>query len=284
MGYTCPKTASSRTVTSGLLLLLLPGEHAPVGQDGDACIIVNAKTWRQFAMPNLDHEFMHHWSICPIEDSCCVCVECDDLSRIGGESTNTLTRRPDAIYHLRVRAPPPSPSQSTAFNPATARPRPQSMHCSCSRPRVPRLHASVRPAPAAPAPAPPTPHARAGGRTEQASNRSPTRRCGWGWWAQEESPHPNRWTPQSIAVWLVTRSGCLPGLQEQADKRHGQAKPVHGPGQEPKQGQAKPPFFSFSSCSAWLLGPIPGNRPCREMGEQLEGRCGFARFLRRSHF
>ncbi|KAG0514574.1 hypothetical protein BDA96_10G204200 [Sorghum bicolor] len=103
-------------------------------------------------------------------------LKCDDLSRIGGESTNTLTRRPDGRRHnLRARAPPSvlprRPSQPHSIPPGHGR----SQCTAPARVRVfPRLHASVRPAPApaatapAPAPAPPPPpHARA------APSRSP---------------------------------------------------------------------------------------------------------------
>ena len=93
-------------------------------------------------------------------------LKCDDLSRIGGESTNTLTRRPDAIYHLRARTPPPTslaaPVNRIQYRQATAAVNALLLLASACSPS-PR----VRPASSSRTS---TPSARAG-RTEQASNR-----------------------------------------------------------------------------------------------------------------
>ena len=177
-------------------------------------------------------------------------LKCDDLSRIGGESTNTLKRRPDAIYHLRARAPPPSsldprrPSQPHSIPPGHGRSQ-------CTAPaRVRVFPVSTRPSGQL------QPH-----RHHPLRTRGPHRagvqsvahaQLRLGWWARIQAPPPEP-VHSTVHSSLARHSQRLPAWPTSASgqaPRASQASSRARPRTQAGKSKPKPPFFSSSSCSA----------------------------------
>ena len=166
-------------------------------------------------------------------------LKCDDLSRIGGESTNTLTRRPDAIYHLRARAPPPSsldprrPSQPHSIPPGHGRSQ-------CTAPaRVRVFPVSTRPS----------------GQLQPHQHPLRTRgphRAGVQSVAHAHQAPPLESVNSTVHSSLARHSQRLPAWPTRASgqaPRASQASSRARPRTQAGKSKPKPPFFS-SSCSA----------------------------------